>query len=478
MVQRDATPMNQWLGFSVALLLVIAFIGGGGSQTRGWGEALLQLASLPVLVMVGVLALQAPRAGWIALGIALLVPVAVAFQLLPAPAWMESGSGARAPLYEALALASPDGGAAVLRLSLAPWATERGVWALLPALAAFGAALLLPARRKHQISWLLVGLAGFSLLLGFLQLGAPQDSPLNPFPQWAPALGGVFANPNHQATALTIALVLVLSWFMASLRTPGEDDRGHRGMPLVWRQAAAMLLAVLLLGAIPLTGSRAMVLIAVGALLAVPLTSGWLRGRVFAHRPKLGLVMLGGGAVALALLILSVSSWIRVDSELESRGALAKVTASLARDALPTGTGVGSFVPWFDANAPLPLLDYEYFNHAHNEYVQWWLESGVAGLLWIALILVVMTWTFPWTALAGWRASKSGKHPSGRVKGSNLSPDWLVAAAWLAVAVLLAHSAVDYPMRTAALMTAGAWFAGVMVAGVLRRGRVDGNTAQ
>ena len=49
--------------------------------------------------------------------------------------------------------------------------------------------------------------------------------------------------------------------------------------------------------------------------------------------------------------------------------------------------------------------------------------------------------------------------------------DWLATAAWLAVAVVLAHSLVDYPLRTTALMTVTAWFAGVTVAAALRRGR-------
>ena len=452
----------------MALLLVMAVVAGGGSQQRGWGEAITQLAALPVLVLVGMLSMHASRGSQIALAVAWMGLIAVASQLLPWPGGPEVDVGGRQLVYEARSAAGLDGSA--LRISLTPWATERGVWALLPAVAGFSAALLLPMTRRLQLSWLVVAMACASLLLGFVQLGAPQDSPLNPFPQHAPALGGLFANPNHQATALTIALVMVLSWLLGALGAPversDEDDRPSRGVPLVWRRVAAALLAAFLLVTIPLTGSRGMVLIAAGALVAVPLTSGWLRQQMLSRRgAPLGLALLGVGALMAAGLLVAVSGWIRVDTELESRGALAKATAGIARDAMPLGTGVGSFVPWFDAHAPESLIEHEYFNHAHNEYVQWWLESGGFGLLWIVLLAAVMVWAFPWAALPSHRSRVLRPRHSAREPG-----EWLTGAAWLAFAVVLAHSVVDYPLRTTALMTVSAWFAGVAVAAALRRG--------
>ncbi|MEO7937504.1 MAG: O-antigen ligase family protein [Burkholderiaceae bacterium] len=421
-----------------------------------------------MLVVAGMLWTHASRSSRIALAIAWLVFAGVALQLLSWPGG-EGALGARQLLHEAQSSAGIDGSG--LRISLTPWATERGVWALLPAIAAFSAALLLPIARRASLSWLVVAIACASLVLGFLQLGAPQDSPLNPFPQHAPALGGVFANPNHQATALTIALVLVLSWLLGTLGTRGdgsdEDDRAFHSLPLIWRRVAAAVLAAFLLVAVPLTGSRGMVLIAAGALLLVPLTSGWLRQQMRSRRgATLGLVLLGGGALLAVGLLVAVSGWVRVDTELESRGALAKATAGMAREAMPLGTGVGSFVPWFDAHAPESLIEHEYFNHAHNEYVQWWLESGVGGLLWIALLATVMLWAFPWSALPA-RRRKDGEPVRSRPEDG----DWLASAAWLAVAVVLAHSLVDYPLRTTALMTVTAWFAGITVAAASRRGR-------
>ncbi|UWX04055.1 O-antigen ligase family protein [Pseudoxanthomonas sp. NC8] len=70
-------------------------------------------------------------------------------------------------------------------------------------------------------------------------------------------------------------------------------------------------------------------------------------------------------------------AWTR---EKESRSAVYAATSRMASEAMPTGTGVGSFVRWFEAHAPDSLVRWTYFNHAHNEYLQWWLEGGVLGL--------------------------------------------------------------------------------------------------
>ena len=128
-------------------------------------------------------------------------------------------------------------------------------------------------------------------------------------------------------------------------------------------------------------------------------------------------------------------------------------TATLATEAMPLGSGAGSFVPWFEANLPDAMLIHAWYNHAHNEYVQWWLEGGVAGLAWIALLLFGFAWSRP-------RRGRDGRRPDGAWVGS-----------WLGAGCLLAHSVVDYPLRTPALATAGAWLAATAIAAALYRRR-------
>ncbi|WP_162433904.1 O-antigen ligase family protein [Pseudoxanthomonas koreensis] len=393
----------------VLLLLAMALLTGGGSQDRGWGDAATQLLAWPVLLLAAwqLTDADAPRNRPWLLALAAVLPLGIALQ------WL-------------------------VGLTLTPWATERALWAVLPAVAAFTAALALPRRDLATLAWPFAGMAGASLLLGYLQLGAPQDSPLNPFPEWPPALNGLFANPNHQATSIAVALVLILAWL---LHRDDDDNRDGRW----WAKRVALAgLALFLLVGLPLTGSRAAVLIAAAALLAVPLANGWL-GRRRRRGSRLGLAAaIAGGVFAMALL-LAASAWLRVDRESESRSAVYAATARMAGEAMPAGTGIGSFVPWVEAHAPDALVSGTYFNHAHNEYLQWWLEGGIAGLAWIALLVAFVAWTRP--------------RP-----GRGRRPHWLAVGSWLGLVVMLAHSAVDYPLRTPALMTVAALLAGTAAA--------------
>jgi O-antigen ligase len=73
-----------------------------------------------------------------------------------------------------------------------------------------------------------------------------------------------------------------------------------------------------------------------------------------------------------------------------------------------------------------------YMNHVHGDYLEVVLETGIPGLI---LIVLTLLW-WGWRVQAIWRAEK---------------PDHFARAATIASAAILAHSAVDYPLRTAAI---------------------------
>lgn len=390
-------------------LLALAFITGGGSMDRDWGDAATQLLAVVVLFLAVTApgSEQAPRRRLLLLLFALLGPLVVALQL-------------------------------ALNTTATPWATERAIYAWLPPAAAFLGCAVLPARVQKQGLALIVVLVGASLILALLQLAAPQDSFLNPFPQWKPAFGGFFANQNHQGTALAIAAVLLLTW-------PTQEMERSRAHQIAW-DAVRIGLAVLFLIATVFANSRAVVLICAGLLLVLPWANGWMM-RQFRKRGGV-LRVLGASAaqlVGFAVLFAAISGWMRVDQLREGRALLRDATASLATDAMPAGTGAGSFVPWFEAHMPEGLLQSYYYNHAHNEYVQWWLEGGVLGLAWILVLFVGFCWTCP------------------RRRRGSQRPDGLWVGGWLGIGCVLAHSYVDYPLRTPALATATAWLAAVVV---------------
>ena len=419
-------PVLQWLALA---LLALALLTGGSSMEQGWGTRATQWLALPVLWLAVARLLQPPlpRAHVVLLVLALLPPLVIGLQ-------------------------------PVLGSSLTPWASGRAVYAWLAPVAAFLAALSLPPGSQRIGLRVLVAMAVASVVLASLQLAAPQDSWLNPYPELVPMFNGLFANPNHQGTALGIAAVLLLATAGddrgVGLGAMGREGRAAAGARQQALRYARIGLAVLLLVALPFTGSRAMVLITTAALMVLPLANGWLSGRWRREAHKLRALVLGLAAAAgLALVAVSALGWMRVDRLEEGRSAMTAQTASLAAKAMPLGTGAGSFVPWFEANLPDAMLVETWYNHAHNEYVQWWLEGGVAGLAWIALLLFGFAWSRP-------RRGRDGRQPDGAWVGS-----------WLGVGCLLAHSLVDYPLRTPALATAGAWLAATAIAAALHRRR-------
>ncbi len=421
---------------AIVLVVILAFVTGGGASDHGFGDALTQLMALPLLVWA-VFSLQrsdTSRLQWAAVVVAVLVFATVAVQLVALPdAW--SSNQARAVLAADLQAA---GVTAPRQLwSLSPLATEMGLWSMLPALAVFLGALAMPLERQPRLLLAVVALATISLLLGYLQLGAPQDSLLNPFPQWAPALNGLFANPNHQATSLGLSVVAIAALLV------NDFTREEPLLPR-WGRFALGVLAVLLFASLLLTGSRAMFLLTVLGLVAVPLVlrHGRRRGSGFAARAWMVRIVLA--AVALGVIVAAIG-WLRFDLAEEVRGAVAKVTIAMGTAHAPWGAGVGSFVPWFDQSAPAALVQWEYFNHAHNEYAQWWLESGALAVVSVLAVFALIAASYP---LRSGRAGDRG----------------VAVAAWLGAVLVLMHSLVDYPLRTPALMTVAALLAGMAVA--------------
>ena len=433
------THPNARINFAgVAVLLTLAVFTGGSSQESGTGVLILQFAALPALAWLAWQHLQGRARAWpwqwTAFAAALLaIPL---LQLLPLPQSIASIGEARALLQADLAAA---GAPAATRATLDPAATRASLHALLPALAVFGLVLALPPHMHRRLAWCIAGLAMASLLLGILQLGAPQESPLNPYPQWRPAMNGFFANPNHQATLLVVAAVLAAGWLF--YRSPSAQSSAHSGGRRAVGMVAAAAVVVLAIGALPLTGSRAGVIIFILAVAAVVASQGWrLRGK----RPRR--VLVAGSAAVAGLGVLAAMRWMRVDAAQELRQPLRQATLEVAGAHAPLGSGAGTFVPVFEQATSAELLMANYVNHAHSESAQWLLEAG--GLALPAMALAAIAGLFVARALLR-------LPPHARMPG---------LCAPVALPAIAAHSAVDYPLRTPAMLTIAATLAGLLAA--------------
>lgn len=422
---------------------ILVFVTGGSSQTHGWTDVVAQLLALPVLA-VGLWRLADQPASRVrTLGLVAMAAVALLpwLQLLPLPQSWWLWAPARQTLAHDLATAGVRDVATTW--SLTPAATLRSALSLLPALAMFAWVLGSDSTTQRRLLILCVALPVASLVLGFLQLGAPQDSLLNPYPQWAPSMGGTFANANHQGTAMLIGLGVCLAFAVGAIgaRNP-ETGKARNPWP------AIIAGATLLLG-LPLTNSRAAVVIGMLMLVAAPLgmAASALRRSGKGRVAALALVISAGLA---AIGLSAAMGWMKVDEVEEVRWIIRQATIALATAHLPWGSGIGSFVPVFQQAFPDVLLMPNYINAAHNDYAQVWLEMGLIGLAIATLCGAVLL-----LSVVEYLRAHGGDRR-------------LLWAGLLGIFALLAHAGADYALRTPALMAVAALLCALLIAQATR----------
>jgi O-antigen ligase len=420
---------GQWdaVAIAAAILLALSFVFGGASREHALRLALVELAALPLLVLS---ANRLIRTGlWrehrFALGLLGLIAAIPLIQLIPLPPFLWTALPGRADMVLALQLAGIQPGWAPITAT--PDLTWQSVLALLPPAAMFMAVLGASHAQTARMMWFYLAGAVVAVLLGAAQLASGGTQLYLWATTAAGSVTGFFANRNHLATLLLSCLPFAAVFGAAVLRRR-SDER----LPL-WFGALFMGLVVIGLAAIR---SRAGVIlfgpIAVAGMLAAWIAAG--RGR-----PGPGLIALTGGVAAaigvVAVLALPpILARFDVQSAPEGRFEGWPVVADAADAWLPLGSGIGSFDAVYRSVEPLEQLDPTFFNHAHNEYLETWLEAGWPG---VALIIAFLVW-YGRRLWAAWKAGPSRERD-------------LQRAASIALLAMLAHSAVDYPLRTATL---------------------------
>jgi O-antigen ligase len=260
-----------------------------------------------------------------------------------------------------------------------------------------------------------------NFVAGLIQLasGAGQiNSDLLPFTISA----GLFANENHFSTLIFMMIPLIAWFHLARNRRP----------------AIYLLFVLLIVSFLFAIGSRAGMALSLALAL---LCSLWFMAPRAAFALKLAILLVAVAALGVSLRVFGLPGTIEGDL----RSVFFATTLDAILDHLPLGTGLGTFTSIYPGYEPREAIIDVYANHAHNDYLEIMLETGMFGvtlvLFFFALIL-----------------RHAGRTP-------------LTQAAFIAVAAVALHSIVDYPLRTFAVATPFTLFAVLILSTVPDRRR-------
>ena len=431
---------GQWDAFAIAsvVLLALSISMGGASRDHALRVALVELAGLPLLVIAGrrLIVTGAWREHRFALGLAGALAVIPLIQSIPLPPVVWTALPGRDQMVLALNLAGLQPGWSAM--SLAPDATWRSMLALTPPIAMFLGVLTAPPELRARLIRFCLVAAMVSMLLGAAQLASGGER-LYPWATTsAGSINGFFANRNHLATLILSMVPFAMVIGAGSLRR-----RDQSKLPL-WLTSLFVGLTVIVLAAIR---SRAGIVL-FAPVTVISLVAAWIAtGRGRPSRALLVLIGVTGAALTAVVSLALPPILARFETEGATDGRFDRwpVVAEAAESYLPLGSGMGSFDAVYRSVEPLGQLDETFFNQAHNEYLETWLEAGWLGA---GLIGAFLIW-FGLRASAAWRAR----------------PSWgrdLERASTVGILAVLLHSAGDYPLRTVSMAVVFAILCGIL----------------
>ncbi|MEA3034248.1 MAG: hypothetical protein QOH86_2264 [Sphingomonadales bacterium] len=412
----------------VPAYLVLCLLLGGASAAGFWGNMLLQLAALPIVAAAalsrrGTPLSTASRQLLLLAGLAVLL---ILLQLVPLPPGLWTALPGRAGIAEGLRMIGQP--LPWLPLSLDPYRTIASALWLLPALAALLGILILGA---YRASWLTAGLAAVtivSIAIGALQISGGDQSPwyFYAITNYGTTTG-FFSNANHFATLMVATIPFLAALYLTAVAR-GRSVQKSSGLFVVLAGAL-----VVTMGGIAINMSIAGIGLSVPVLAASLLMILSRRRRLPRWTPVLVALLLVGSVAAVftAPFANNLTSQGAAAQE-DSRYNSFRKTSAAAVEFMPAGSGIGTFQAIYRTHEDPGGVDRFYMNHAHSDLLELALETGAPGL---ALLLAFLLWWGLRTS-AIWRAEE---------------PDYYARAATVATAAIMAHSLVDYPLRTAAV---------------------------
>lgn len=411
--------MNNFIVAAYVLLCILL----GGSTQIPWTNLGLQIVGILILAW----AAAGPRppdsdSRFSVPDILLILGlILVLLQLIPIP----EGAWASLPGREALAHSVARLGIEfpTMTVSETPYGSVETVFAAIPAMAAFAATERLAPSPRLIAAAIVAGMV-LGVLLGAVQVAGGPGSWAYFYEITNSGAVGFFANSNHMATLLLASIPLGAALLGSSSADRRSSTAGRYAVGIA-------LLGLVLLG-VMLNRSLAALLLVIPILIAsftlIPAGYKWRRFAL----PVTGIAL--GAAIAMLASnpIASTEIQSNAATAVNSRSEIWNVTVRAIKDNFPVGTGLGSFGQVYRQYENPDSVTLEYINHAHNDYLEFALELGASGII---LIVLFLAW---WSVAAV------------RIWTSQLSTRF-TRAATIVTAAVLAHSFVDFPLRTAAI---------------------------
>ena len=440
-------------------VVALALVAGGGPNSGFYGDVAIQILSVPLLMTALWPAFggdgDRKKSARVALAVCSVCALVVFIQVCPLPFDVWAGRKVLLPDGDETRFGAYHPGWSTL--SITPQATWAAAVSLLVPLSVFASVMQLDFRRRMHLCWLLLGMGAISLALGFLQVAQGPDSALRFYEDTSAEALGFFGNRNHFAAFLNVTLILSALWLMRTMEA-FWDGRTLKSSTVVWFTAAAASLVAIVAGQM-LVRSRSGAILAIAALAALSLTM--LTRRLARNRPgqfkrknnaRAPLAVAVFAAVfALQVGLGRIIERFETDMADDLRIPLNVTTFETAFKALPFGTGLGSFVPVYATVEKSEDAISAFANRAHDDFAEILLETGLLGAGLAIFFLVWLVRRFN----AAWRQPNFDEDPRQSL---------LLRGSTLILILLLAHSLVDYPLRTTALSAVFAIFCGFLAA--------------
>ncbi|RMG42727.1 MAG: hypothetical protein D6718_13420 [Acidobacteria bacterium] len=438
----------------LAMLLAVAAplpYGATGAAARGG----LALAAALALWLARRECIPAPpaRFAWLSLAV-LAIPAA---QLLPVPpSWIERVSPFEAAQARAsLALPGEDpqlaqaeravwAAAGVVRresgwrpLSADPDGTVEAGVRLALAVGAFLLGLLAPSGERQRR--LLLGAVAASAVVqaayGLAETLSGHEHVLFRVKEhYTEVPSGTFICPNHFAALVSLGLFLFAGLSLERRGSGGEPGRGPARAALAGTLGAVLLLALLW------SSSR-------GALLAGGFSGLLLAAWAARRRLRIGL-----GGLLLAALVLAAAVWMRPPTPLAEDAA--NLSLSGRTEIWATTLEIGRRHPWIGSGLGTYAAVHPLFRpdrsaarvvHAHSDYLEWWAETGLPGVLLLAADLAAVL-------------------PAARQLLRRRTGRLLTGAGLFGLGALAVHEAADFSLQLPGVAVPAALAAGALLA--------------